>query len=116
MTHFMPVTPSAAAPASAPTPATALSLGLGQFPELGLPVSLLGCCWGAAGGSGGQVLWAVKECSDCGATCLGTAACKQALSKMCAQTMLCLLPSICHRACPSWREAAAALGSQVVPS
>ena len=45
MSHFMPVTPSAPAPVAAPNPATALSLGLGQFPELGLPVS----CWTTVG-------------------------------------------------------------------
>lgn len=81
MTHFMPVTPSAPAPASAPTPATALSLGLGQFPELGLPVSLPGCCWGAAGGVGSR--WWDRRSAvivpSKSAICLKTAACKQQL-------------------------------------
>ena len=50
MAHFMPITPSAPAPASGPAPA--VSLGLGQFGDLSLPVG----CLGAAGWLGGGLL------------------------------------------------------------
>lgn len=89
MAHFMPVTPSAPATTAA-APATALSLGLGQFPDLGLPVRLCS----DAGLCGRQV-----AVVPTGAWCGEQSSFLPSFSEHCAACR----PGC--RGCPSWREA-----------